>query len=247
MAGSGPPRAKNVADNIFIESPHQDGSNDTMEVTEEAELMDFDSMEGGGLVAVSPSHHLPLFHLLCGLDKDVYYAVDVDYSAPFLSSRPSLVMAVKEKFLDIDPVSFLAAFKRACNKKMFGKGKHESFLLSTKLRNTTWFINRSQSNVEPTKSPDDQIAAFEKGDTSFWPYDGAPSESSTPYVFKKAPTDAFLQSLKTKRNRDTTDPVYSTVETSRKKKAKLVHSPSTTIRSDDIANNGATTRQHGCS
>jgi hypothetical protein len=90
--------------------------------------------------------------------------------------------------------------------------------------------------MEPTKSPDDQIAAFgEKGDTSFWPYDGAPSESSTPYVFKKAPTNAFLQSLKTKRDRDTTDPVYSTVETSRKKKAKLAHSPSTTERSYDIS------------
>jgi hypothetical protein len=50
-----------------------------------------------------------------------------------------------------------------------------------------------------------QRLASKKGDTSFWPYDGAPSESSTPYVFKKAPTDA---SLKTKRDRDTTDPVY---------------------------------------
>jgi hypothetical protein len=119
-------------------------------------------------------------------------------------------------------VSFLAAFKRACNKKMFSKGKHESFLLTSQLRWTPWFICRSQSNMEPMKSPDDQIAAFgEKGDTSFWPYDGAPSESSTPYVFKKAPTDAFLQSLKTKRDCDTTDPVYLTVETSRKKKVKI--------------------------
>jgi hypothetical protein len=84
-----------------------------MEVTEEAELVEFDSMEGGGFVAASPSHHLPLFHLLSGLDKDVYYAVDVDYSNPSNASRPSLVMAVKQKFPDIDPVSFLAAFKRA--------------------------------------------------------------------------------------------------------------------------------------
>jgi hypothetical protein len=207
-----------------------------MEVTEEAELVEFDSMEGGGFVTASPLRHLPSFHLLSGLDKDVYYAVDVDYSNPSNASRPSLVMAVKQKFPDVDPVSFLAAFKRACNKKMFSKGKHKSFLLTSQLRWTPWFICQSQSNMEPTKSPDDQIAAFgKKGDTSFWPYDGAPSESSTPYIFKKAPTNAFLQSLKTKCDRDTTDPVYSTVETSRKKKAKLAHSPSMTERSDDIS------------
>jgi hypothetical protein len=88
--------------------------------------------------------------------------------------------------------------------------------------------------VEPTKSPDDQIAAFEKGDSSFCPYDFEPSESATLYVFKKAPDDAFLESLKAKREHGS-DPVYMTVETSRKKKkAKLAHSPSESEKSDEL-------------
>jgi hypothetical protein len=141
MGDSSPPGAGNLPLDICVESPHQDGSNDTMEVTEEAELMDFDSMEGGGFVTVSPTHHFTLFHLLSGLDKDVYYVVDADYSKSSDSIQPSLVMAIKEKFLDIDPVSFVAAFKRASYKKMFSKGKHESFLLTSILRHTPWFIN----------------------------------------------------------------------------------------------------------
>jgi hypothetical protein len=189
-----------------------------MEVTEEAELMDFDSMEGGGFVAVCPMHHFTLFHLLSGLDKDVYYVVDANYSKSSNSSQPSLVMAIKEKFPDIDPASFfVAAFKRASYKKMFSKGKHESFLLTSILQHTPWFINQSQSNVEPTKSPDDQIAAFQKGHSSFCQYDFKPSESATPYVFKKAPDNAFLESLQAKHECGS-DPVYMTVETSRKKK-----------------------------
>jgi hypothetical protein len=98
MADSGPPGAGNLPLDICVESPHQDGSNDAMEVMEEAKLMDFDSMEGGGFVAVSPTHHFTLFHLLSGLDKDVYYVVDADYSKSSDSSRPSLVMAIKESF-----------------------------------------------------------------------------------------------------------------------------------------------------
>jgi hypothetical protein len=57
MVDNGPPGAKNVCNNICIESPHQDGLYDTMEVMEEAEMVEFDSMEGGGFVAASPSHH----------------------------------------------------------------------------------------------------------------------------------------------------------------------------------------------
>jgi hypothetical protein len=86
MADSGPPGAGNLPLDICVESPHQDGLNDTMEVTEEAELMDFDSMEGGGFVAVSPTHHFTLFHLSSGLDKDVYYVVDANYSKSSNSS-----------------------------------------------------------------------------------------------------------------------------------------------------------------
>jgi hypothetical protein len=44
----------------------------------EDNLMEFDSLEGGDLVAASPSHLIPLGHLLLHLEKDVYYA-DVDY------------------------------------------------------------------------------------------------------------------------------------------------------------------------
>lgn len=60
MADSDPPDAKKQVDNICMESPHQDKSNDTMEVVEEGDLMEFDSLEGGGLVAASPSHHYTL-------------------------------------------------------------------------------------------------------------------------------------------------------------------------------------------
>jgi hypothetical protein len=133
MVDSGPPGAGNLPLNICVQSPHQDGLNDTMEVMEEAELMDYDSIEGGGFVTVSPMHHFTLFHLLSGLDKDVYYVVDANYSKSSDSSQPSLVMAIKEKFPDIDPASFVAAFKRASYKKMFSKGKHESFLLTSVL------------------------------------------------------------------------------------------------------------------
>jgi hypothetical protein len=38
MADSGPPGAENLPLDICVESPHQDGLNDTMEVTEEVEL-----------------------------------------------------------------------------------------------------------------------------------------------------------------------------------------------------------------
>jgi hypothetical protein len=38
MADSGPPGAGNLPLDICVESPHQDGSNDTMEVMEEVEL-----------------------------------------------------------------------------------------------------------------------------------------------------------------------------------------------------------------
>ena len=60
----------------------------------------------------------------------------------------------------------------------------------------------------------------------FWPYDTSPEESaSTPYAFKQGPNDDFIQSLKVKRGRETGDPQYVSVETSRKK-AKLAHSSS---------------------
>jgi hypothetical protein len=167
-----------------------------MEVTEEAELVEFDSMEGGGSVAASPSHHLPLFHLLSGLDKDVYYAVDVDYLNPYNASRPSLVMAVKQNFPDVDPVSFLAAFKRACNKKMFSKGKHESFLLTSQLRWTPWFICQSQSNMEPTKSPDDQIAAFgEKGEPRAFGHMTARHRNPLPRTYSRKLQPTLFSSL----------------------------------------------------
>jgi hypothetical protein len=90
---------------------------------------------------------------------------------------------------------------------------------------TFWLMNHSQSNVVPTKMLDDQIAAHEMGDKDFWPYDGAPSESaSTLYQFKEGPNATFVESLKAKHNRDTANPQYVTVETSRKK-AKAATSP----------------------
>jgi hypothetical protein len=41
----------------------------------------------------------------------VYYAVDVDYSKGMHPAYPSLALAVKEKFPNVDTTSFLGAFK----------------------------------------------------------------------------------------------------------------------------------------
>jgi hypothetical protein len=71
---------------------HQDQSNDTKSITEEDELMEFDALDGGGFVATSSSHHELLFHLLSCVDKEVYFAVDVDHTKLPDASCPSLVL-----------------------------------------------------------------------------------------------------------------------------------------------------------
>lgn len=86
-----------------MSSPHQDASNDTMNVMDEPALMEFNTLEGGGLVTANPSHHIPLIHLLCSVNKDVYYSVDVYSTKESDPSHPSLVLAVKEKFPEVDP------------------------------------------------------------------------------------------------------------------------------------------------
>jgi hypothetical protein len=53
-----------------------------------------------GLVAASPSYHVQLYHVLYGLEKDVYYAVDVDYSKEMHPAYPShLLWQSRRSFL----------------------------------------------------------------------------------------------------------------------------------------------------
>lgn len=68
MADSNSAKAVYMADNSDIDPTHQDGSNDTMEVEDEAELMMKDSLEGGGLLARVSFSSFTLFYLLYGLD-----------------------------------------------------------------------------------------------------------------------------------------------------------------------------------
>jgi len=58
MADSNSAKAIHLVDNIGIDSTHQDGSNDTMEVEDEAELMMKDSLEGVVSWRASPFHLL---------------------------------------------------------------------------------------------------------------------------------------------------------------------------------------------
>jgi hypothetical protein len=59
MADSDPPDARKLADSIDSSSPWQDAKNDTKKLEAEPTLMEFDTLDGGGLVAAtSPSHHV---------------------------------------------------------------------------------------------------------------------------------------------------------------------------------------------
>ena len=64
MADSTPHGAKHLPLDISMSRPESDTSNGTNIVPQTAEeLVDFDTLDNGGLVAVAPSHHIPLFHL----------------------------------------------------------------------------------------------------------------------------------------------------------------------------------------
>jgi len=111
MADNSLHKSKNLPEDIRMSQSNHDTSNDTSNVTEESVFLQFDTMDEGGLVAASPSHHIPLFHLLNRLERDVYYAIETDQMHD--SGTLSLALAVKDKFPEIDPASFLAVFKRA--------------------------------------------------------------------------------------------------------------------------------------
>lgn len=175
------------------------------------EILPFDTVDGGGLVAASPSHHIALFDILNTLPKDVYYAIDTPTSTD--GDSPSLVLSAKEKFPDMDPASFIGAFKRCTVSKVFNKHSHYH-VSGKKFRDTKWFMICSIASMEPSKSPDDQITAFQRHDESFWPHDCTTPSHSSPYAFKQAPTPSFVQSLGAKRERGNQ---YVTVESARKK------------------------------
>jgi hypothetical protein len=88
------------------------------------------------LVAASPSYHVPLYHLLNCLEKDVYYAINASSSTD--ESSPSLTLSVKEKYPEIDPASFHAKFKYAMQSKLFTKDG--TFFIYQKVQNTKWFM-----------------------------------------------------------------------------------------------------------
>ena len=187
-----------MEDDIHNSPSQHDLSNNDEKVPKDSVIIEFDSLDNGGLVAASPSYHVPLYHLLNRLEKDVYYAIDASSSTD--ESSPSLTLSVKEKYPKMDPASFHAKFKYAMQSKVFTK--HATFFVSQKVRNTKWFMVRSKEYVTPSKSPDDQITEFQNGAKHFWPYDTTAAGSSTPYVFKKAPDPTFVQSLKAKRDRE---------------------------------------------
>jgi hypothetical protein len=59
MADSSPPGPKNVVDDISADPSHQDQSNDTKNIREEDELMEFDTLDRGAWlcchISFSPS------------------------------------------------------------------------------------------------------------------------------------------------------------------------------------------------
>ena len=128
MADNSLHKPKNLPEDIWVSQSNHDTSNDTNNVAEESVFLQFDTMDEGGLVAASPSHHIPLFHLLNGLERDVYYAIETAQMHD--SGTLSLVLAVKDKFLEIDPASFLAMFKRCLLAQKFKK--HEHFFVTAK-------------------------------------------------------------------------------------------------------------------
>jgi hypothetical protein len=51
MVDSNPPDARKLADSTDSSSPWQDAKNDTKKLEAECTLMEFDTLDGGGLVA----------------------------------------------------------------------------------------------------------------------------------------------------------------------------------------------------
>jgi hypothetical protein len=137
-----------------------------------------------------------LFTLLSGLEQDVFYAIDT--STHHRDGGPSLVIAIKQKFPDVDASSFLAAFKRCTSARKFAGHEH-FFITPDQIRLTKWFMNRSIPNLEPAKNPDDQMMAFQCGEPLFWPYENTQPAGSTPYRFGRDSEDtvsSMLHSLK---------------------------------------------------
>jgi hypothetical protein len=55
MVDSDPPDARKLADSTDSSSPWQDAKNDTKKLEAERTLMEFNTLDGGGLVAATPS------------------------------------------------------------------------------------------------------------------------------------------------------------------------------------------------
>jgi hypothetical protein len=55
MVDSNPPDARMLAECIDSSSPWQDAKNDTKKLEAERTLMEFDTLDGSGLVAATPS------------------------------------------------------------------------------------------------------------------------------------------------------------------------------------------------
>jgi hypothetical protein len=58
MADSNPPNDRKLPNSIDSSSPWQDAKNDTKKLEAEPTLMEFDTLEGGCLVAATPCHFL---------------------------------------------------------------------------------------------------------------------------------------------------------------------------------------------
>lgn len=178
------PEANYRSLDVDMTPSHHDESNDTNIAAVDPYVVAYDTLADGGLVAAAPKFHVSLFTLLDGLDKDVFYAID---SAKWhTSGGPSLVIAVKKKFPEIDASSFVAAFKRYNTSAKFSS--HARFFLTkNKIRKTKWFMVRSVADREPRKDPDDQLAAFLSNKPSFWPYDDndESAEGGAPYTFER--------------------------------------------------------------
>ena len=202
MADSGPPNARQVSRSVDVSVSHHTEWNDTMETAPAKEaLLQYDTFEDGGLVAMCVDHHATLFSLLNSLDKDVYYSIDS--SAFHHKGGPSLILSLKHKFPSVDCASVLSVFKRCNVAGKFNKHAH-FFVTREKYQQTKWFMNRSASFVDPCKTPNDQLKAFESGLKCFWLYED--TKKATPYVFKRdmdeQTTLEMLESLKVRRIRD---------------------------------------------
>ena len=120
------------------------------------------------------------------------------------SGSQALTLAVKEKFPAIDAASFFNVFKRCLFSKKINK--HNYFFVTKAIRQTRWFMVRSQSDVAPSKTPDDQIAECQRGASAFLAYEGVPGVNATPCTFKKTEPDTVnkvMESLKAKRLKGT--------------------------------------------